>query len=380
MKNLLIATGIYPPDIGGPATYTRMLRSALGDVFSVQVVTYGEHSAEDGVALTRVSRGMPKGIRHCMYAWAVLRRGWHADAIFAQDTVSAGFPAVCANMILRKPFVVKVVGDHAWEQGVQRFGVRDGIDAFQKKRYGVRIELMKRLRSFVARRATRVIVPSEYLGRLVEGWGVSHERITVIYNAVAPQRDPGSRDALRKELGMKGIAIVSAGRLVPWKGFSVLLKAFAEVRSEIPDIRLFIIGDGPERTLLEDQVRDLKGAVVLCGSLPHAAVQKYLHAADIFALNTGYEGFSHQLIEAMAAGLPVVTTAVGGNGEAVRSGENGILVPYNDEQAFAQALKRLAVDPKLRERYAAEGKRAAERFSEPVMINATKKILLRVCQ
>src|SRR3989344_4399689 len=109
---------------------------------SKQVSSSSPRSSESGAGkfqIQSVSRKLPKGIRHLAYFWQVLKQGLHTDIIYAQDAVSAGFPAALAALLLRKPFFLKIVGDHAWEQGQQRFGVVDTLDEFLAKRYGARV-------------------------------------------------------------------------------------------------------------------------------------------------------------------------------------------------------------------------------------------------
>jgi len=101
----------------------------------------------------------------------------------------------------------------------------------------------------------------------------------------------------------------------------------------------------------------------------------FLAAADIFVLNTGYEGFSHQILEAMAAGVPVITTRVGGNREIIHQGENGFMIKYNDEFNLVESIKALWENEEIRERFSKEGKEAVKFFSLDKMLKSTVKIL-----
>ena len=124
---LVIATGIYPPSIGGPATYSKLLYDKFPSMgIDVSVETF------DSV------RMYPRVISHIIYFVRLLNTAIGKDIILAQDTVSVGLPALCVSKILRKPFFVRVPGDYAWEQSVQRFDVKEGIDEFQTKKYGLR--------------------------------------------------------------------------------------------------------------------------------------------------------------------------------------------------------------------------------------------------
>ncbi|MGE5501593.1 MAG: glycosyltransferase, partial [Ignavibacteriales bacterium] len=158
--------------------------------------------------------------------------------------------------------------------------------------------------------------------------------------------------------------LVAVGRLHPVKGFDVLIDAFALVRQAHPDARLSIVGDGEQREPLRRQIaaRGLEGAVDMPGALTPDAVRERLHAAGLFVLPSLSEGMSLALLEAMACGLPVVASAVGGVNEVVRP-DVGILVPPHDPRALADAILQ-AVDDEARLRsMGAAARRRAEALS-----------------
>lgn len=354
---ILIATGIFPPDIGGPATYAAFLLQELPKrSVSVRILTYTDSPQSAGDAVVAVSRQLPKGVRHLSYFLRCLRLAGSVDVIYALDTVSTGLPAVLAAKLLRKRLYLRVVGDYAWEQGVMRFGVRELLDDFPGRRSGWRVAMLRRIQSFVAGSSDRVIVPSHYLRRIVSRWGVPAERISVISNAVDLPAVMPTREASRRELRIPAgeTVIVSAGRLVPWKGFGVLIEMMPHLLQHYPSAKLYLIGEGPEKERLQESIRSfaLGGHVVLVGNVPRGRLLRYLRAADVFVLNTGYEGFSHQLIEAMAAGVVVATTPSGGNAEVVRDGENALLFAYNRADEMQERISRLLDSPALRERLA----------------------------
>src|SRR3989338_11012397 len=114
---LVIATPLYPPEIGGPATYAKLLEEGLpGKGIEVELVKFSE------------VRHLPRLIRHYAYYRRVLRAAKSADVVLALDPVSVGLPAMWAAKRAGKSFVVKIVGDYAWEQGQQRFGVMQNLD------------------------------------------------------------------------------------------------------------------------------------------------------------------------------------------------------------------------------------------------------------
>ena len=312
-KKIFIATGLYPPQSGGPATYTKLLEERLpARGFSVSVLPF-----------SRV-RHLPKGVRHVVFFLMCVGYAAAADVVYAQDTLSVGLPAALAAKLAGKKFLVRVPGDYAWEQGRQRYGVTDELDEFQTKKYGRRVERMRRLQKFVVRSARAVVVPSGYMQKIVSTWGV---KPVLIYNGIeVPPAFELPKD--RPE----GFLVVTIARPVPWKG----LEGLARVVSQEKSWHLKIV-DG----------------------LPHAEAMGWVKAADVFVLNSIYEGLLHALIEAMALGTPVVATNVGGNPELV--GGCGLLIPPKDDTALHAALKKIHDDPAAaRERAAAAQARSRE--------------------
>ena len=362
---ILIATGIFPPDIGGPATYSKILADELPKLgVDVEVLSYGF-----------VSPGAPKIFRYLFYFLKIFKRAFNTDLLYAQDPVFGLAPCVAA-LILRKPFVLKVVGDYAWEQGVNRFGIQDLLGIFLHRKYGWQVEFLRSVEKFVASSASAVIVPSQYLKSIAEKWGVNPQKIHVIYNAVnyGHAMSVNKKD-LTSELGLSGKILVSIGRLVPWKGFEMLIEIMPEISKKYPDAQLFIIGSGPEESALKAKNYQLKAGVRFLGSLSHEQVLKYLKAADMFLLNTGYEGFSHQILEAMAVGVPVISTHSGGNREILKDRQNALVVGYNDKEAWIRAISELFENQNLYSSILQNSKIDIARFSGQNMIEETLKVL-----
>jgi len=361
VKRILITTGIFPPDIGGPATYTKLLLDNLPKKgFKVQILAYGNSAQKQSGKVFVVSKKWPRGLKHFIYFLKVVWFGMKADIIFAQDPVSAGLPAMLAAKILRKKFILKVVGDYAWEQGVQRFGVQELPDEFQKKSYGLFVELLRFIQKFVCKKSDYIITPSFYLKKLVSGWGIKENKIKVIYNAVNFSKINYSKEKAREELmlDVNYKIILSIGRDVPWKGFAQLAAVCEELKKEIPDIKLIIIG------------KDKK--------FPREAIFKSLRAADVFVLNTGYEGLSHQILEAMAVGVPVVTTNAGGNPELIQDGKNGLLVQYNNSGELKEAIEKVLLNKVDTARFVQEAHKTVSLFMEEKMVSRLKNLLLSV--
>jgi glycosyltransferase involved in cell wall biosynthesis len=172
-----------------------------------------------------------------------------------------------------------------------------------------------------------------------------------------------------------GKTIGTACRLVPVKDLMTLVGVPARLRDEVPDVRLEIAGDGPERARLERKgaSRDLTGTVAFLGW--RTDIRSVMSGWDILALPSREESFPIAALEAMGVGLPVVACAVGGVPELVIDGETGWLVPVGDVDALTERLGRLLRDPGLRHAMGSAGrKRARQHFSIEQMVRATTRI------
>lgn len=365
---LLIATGSF----GGPATYSRLLLRRLPAMgYDVEIA--------DFESVLRY----PKIFRHIIYFIKVLFQSYGKDIVYAQDPVSVGAPALLAAAVMRKRFFLKVVGDYAWEQGQQRFGVRDLLDTFvDKNLYAYPVLFFKWLQTFVAKRAEKIIVPSSYLKGILKKWGIDERKVHVVYNAFNKPSLHDEREALRKKYGFNEPTIIAVGRLVPWKNFDILIRAMKDVLAAFPDAQLVIVDDGPLKKVLVDQVTtlNLASSVSFVGKKPQAELYEMISAADIFVLPSSYEGFSHLILESLALDTPVVVSAVGGNSEVISDGENGLLVHFELNHSLppyklSEPIVRLLGDSMLRERLSKKGKEVVEQYTEDAMVQNLVKIL-----
>lgn len=381
-KRILIVTGIYPPDIGGPASYARTLARRLSKDYAVKVITYSSvrKFEQDKSYSFQVKRVWKKNFwffKHASYGLKVFFSCKNSDFVYSLSTLSGAIPSLIGARFFRKRFYLRMAGDYAWQVAIEKNKTSLLIDDFQKSKKTGWIGFLHKIQVWACKRADGIIVPSKYLADIVQGWGISGSKIKVIYNGVDFKPADINQEEAKKKIGIYGDIILSAGRLVSWKGFRMLIKIMPRL-SEISQLfRLVIVGDGPEKKVLESMVRNLglERKVYLVGKKTQEELATYLAAADMFVLNTGYEGFSHQILEAMTAGVPVVTTAVGGNKEVIRQGENGFMVKYQDEFNLIEAIKSLWQNRELQEEFKKEGKKTAEHFSSEKMFEETVKIL-----
>lgn len=370
--NILIITGIFPPDIGGPATYVPAVAASLNARgHDVRVITLSD-TPETGFSahpfpVVRIHRNIPRPVRMIKTIAAVIRFGRKADILYVNGLA---LESVAANFFIRKPLVQKVVGDLIWERSTAAGIITDRLETFQKKRYGFRVEFLKKLRAYWTAKSDLVITPSEYLKRIVQGWGVAGDNIKVIYNAVSPQADADTDGSCPF---VDDHTIVSVGRLVPWKGFDALIDAV----SEIEGAKLVIIGEGSMRAELENRIEKagLKNRVWLTGALLQHEVGAVLKKTKVFVLNSTYEGFPHIVLEAMAAGAAVIATDAGGTGEIVQNGKNGLLIPAGCDSSLKQSVAQLLDNGHLRKALVEQGYKTAEMFSRENQLAETEGAL-----
>jgi glycosyltransferase involved in cell wall biosynthesis len=190
------------------------------------------------------------------------------------------------------------------------------------------------------------------------GIGISPSRLRTVHNGIlpaataAPSRSPGAPTT-----------IGFVGRLCRQKNLPLLLRAFSMVvRSPAASMRLVLVGDGPEKASLRElaQRLGLASEVEWWGECDGRSA---IGCFDILALPSDYEGFPYVLLEAMALGVPVVTTEVGGSEELVRSTSSGIIVPVGDLDGFSSALSSLVQSPALRQKLGSAGRAAVASFS-----------------
>ncbi len=220
----------------------------------------------------------------------------------------------------------------------------------------------------LARMRAAVVCVSDRVRRdYVAATGVPAHRVRVLYNGIdvgAIASLPREREAVRAEFGMPPDAILAVcpARLVPQKGHDLLVDAFARVASRHTRAHLLLAGEGPLAVPLAETIdaAGLRGRVVLAG--PRRDVPRLLRAADLAVLASHREGFSNVVLEALAAGTPLVVTDVGGNREAMEGEATGRLVPPGDPDALARALDQLLADGDLRTRLGEAAARRAWRF------------------
>ena len=332
-------------ETGGAQTYVANLLPALEEGFELLVAAHGPGPLREA-ATAAGARFLPlRHVRRALHPWhdlaglleviAILRRV-RPDIVHANSS-KAGILARVAGVVAGTP--IRVFTVHGWA-----FSANAGlVSAF----YRWADRLMSPLTT-----VTICVAESELRAGL-EARTCDPERTHVIRNGV-------DIEAARPQLRVDGKppVVVSVGRLKAPKDFVSLVRSLAEIRPR--PFHALIVGDGPDRVAVEKEIRrlDLVREVELLGE--RRDVSDLLAASDVFVLSSDSEGLPMSILEAMANGLPVVATAVGGVPEVVLDGETGFLVPPGDSKRLAAALARLVDDAGLRRSLGDAGRRRVE--------------------
>ncbi len=367
---IVVVSGIWPPDVGGPATHApEVSEFLLARGHEVEVVTTAAaEPAPEPYPVHWVSRRIPMGLRHLRVADVVRRVGNGADVVYSTGMVGR---TVLGTVLGHVPLVLKLTSDPTYERSVRYGFYRDDLESFQRVR-DPRIGVLRVARDLELKAATRIVIPSASLRDMAVAWGVPAEKVEVLPNPVVTPELP-ARDELRARHGLEGRTLVFAGRLSIQKAVDVALEALAQLEG----VSLVLAGDGPDADLLRRRASELPldGRARFLGPQPREQVLELLGAADAVVLSSKWENFPHVLVEALGVGTPVIATATGGVTEIVTDGENGLLVPSGDPDAFAAAVRRYFDDPALQERLRAAARGSVTRFAPEKIYCRLEEIL-----
>lgn len=366
---VLITSPIFPPDLGGPSTYVPSIgRFLVERGHEVKVVAFcsDPHPTGHPFEVVSIPRG-PLPVRYLKAFRRVLREAKGYDVVYVQEHLA--LLHVLAAKLRGTPVVIRIMVDGAWEIAHRKGWIGDDtISEFQGKDYGDwRVSLVRRLQRKWWGWCSRIISCSDFLRNILVGtYGVPGDKVRRIFNAYHgpdPDSVTETRDEACAALGLDPAKryLLSINRLMVWKRVDGVIEALAELPE---DVELVVCGDGDMEEAWKALAaeRGLADRVHFLGNVPHAKIPLYIRAADVFVLNSLYEGLSHTLLEVQALGTPIVASRVCGNPEVVVDGESGLLVDPRDSGELAGAVRKLLDDSDLRHRCVQAGLAQRPRF------------------
>ncbi len=377
-RRIMIATGIWPPEAGGPATYAKEVSKRLIErEWRVGVVTYGDgvinkilnsksetlnkskilnskfQTGKDGLEVIAVNRNLPRVVRYGVYFWKVLMGSFGAEAIYALDATAAGAPAAVAAMILRKKLVVRVGGDLLWERAAESGVFSESMDDFYESGFYRSFRpLIFRTVRFVLRRAETIFVTAAVLREVyVKYYGIPKEKIKILPNVFEGKKE--SRENTLEPKNLK--TILFAGRFVRYKNLERLIEVVKKIKgidsrfrgNDIEKsgndrkIKLIIVGEGPEREALESKVEslDLKDKVEIRETVSREELKKMVAEADLGVALAWTEYNPNFILECLTEGVPVLVSRE--NGLSVKLPEMFLADPFSEKEIGEKMMKIL---------------------------------------
>ncbi len=331
--NILITTGIYPPDVGGPARFVPLIAEKLSNKNNVKIITLSQDLSNldnPDYQVIRILRKQNKFIRFLKTVFLIVKFGVKSDVIFINGL---WLETYLANLFIRKNTIRKIVGDPIWEKYYSKYKIDEEFDEFQAKKYNISMGLFKFIRNVSIKSANTIIVPSTHLSNFIKNIGFSGNLIK-INNGTKKSTD------FEKVYDENNFLIVS--RLVRHKNIDLIIKSFNDLKKQDSlDFKLNIIGEGPEFEKIKNLIEqsNLSDSISLVGSKFGSELEKYYKNSNYFLQISSYEGMPHSILEAMNHKLIVIASNFGGNYELIGNNEFGYIVESLEKGHITNSIK-----------------------------------------
>jgi len=326
--NILITVGIFPPDIGGPASFVPKIANHLINMDNkVKIICLADEEnllLEDDLDVLRIKRSTYLPIRWFKTISLIIKYGRKSDILFVNGL---GVEAAIANLYLRKKIVRKIVGDPVWERFYNKKSTSETFDDFQNQKHNLNVRIQKLIRNWSISSSEVVITPSDHLKEFINRTNPKTE-VLKINNGVEISEFKRSKTPLHE------FNILINSRLVVQKNIHIVIEAMGSIKNL--DVNLKIIGEGGEFERLEDLITNLniQNKVKMIGKVENNLISEYLKTSNLFIQASDYEGLPHSILEAINYEVPILSTEVGGCKDLLDNGDRGFIIssPQNKQQ------------------------------------------------
>ena len=334
IPSILLASGIFHPDVGGPAIHVRHIAehfSSLG--WKVTVIAFGNSkSSNESYSVIRISRQMPKIFSWLLYALRVGIEAFRSDAIYGFDLTTSGLPSAFFSRLFGKPFILRIGGDPIWERIIEKEKRFIPMRAYyEQKLFIFDKPILYRLIRYVVQSAVRVITYCDFLVYIYENfYDVNPSRVALIRNPFTSRKSSGQEE--------NAFTFIFAGRFVSYKNIPRVIRVFSRIVDTHPEARLLLIGDGPEESEIRTIAEPLGDRVSILPKMSQSELFKRIENASVALAPAITEFNPNFILESLALGKPAIISH--DNGLSVSLPDKWQFDPLDDESLF-QAMRNM---------------------------------------
>jgi len=352
---IIVATPLYPPEIGRLSIYTKDLVANLKASNELTVLAYANQvESEEGVNIFTINKAQPLTIRLLKYIWSLFKLAKQTDIIYAQNAVATGLPAIIVKYFTGKPVIINFLEDEAWKRAVSSGLSKQSLNEFlEKPKLSRDIRKIINIQSWVLRRATKIIVSSKALATVVsKKYKIAEKNIIVNYT-------PENRSQkLEFELQKDTQQLFVKGPLLAWTGIKDIIEAVSRLKEEFKDIELIISGDGSDKVELIKLSKDLEifDSVKFLGKISKAEDWYLLKTSQVYVHNFLDFDPDNSITQSFLAGTVVVARDNIFNREILSQAQGIMLVSEEGSEGIYRAIKKVLEDNSLSEELVSRAK------------------------
>lgn len=335
---IIIATGIFPPDIGGPAHYVEKLALELKKRgIDIEVITYSDSrskggSQPDNFPVMKISRSHILPLRYFLYFWQLFLLVKKSKIIYAHDLFSCGLPASLVKIVRRKKLVIRLGGDFLWEKAVENNWTGKPLKGYYQQLKNIQERVFFWIAEKVLKRADLIIFSTNWQRQLyLENYQIKENKTEIIEN-------PFPQIAMLVEK-INNQKIIFAGRLIKLKNIDFLITVFSQILNDQSNLQLEIIGQGPERKNLERLINqlNLEKKIILKGRMPYQRLIEEINQCFLVIIPSLTEISPNLVLECIQLKKPILLTK-----------ETGFYERFKDKLIFIDPFDKKDLENKIR--------------------------------